>query len=240
MNSSLDHVANLFEQKGGEFVTPPFVMAQKLKKIKVFVFDWDGVFNEGEKGGQNTSGFSEIDSMGTNMLRFTSWLNTGQQPISVIMTGANNQAAYDFATREHFPLVYFKVPNKQKALDHLCARFDVQPEEIAFFFDDILDVAVARKVGLRIFIRSTAKILFSTFVSNHKYADYNTAFSGGQHGVREACELIIGLMNEYDEVIQKRIEFDSDYQTYLTQRNQLSTAFYTMGNNDEVVEHSVQ
>ena len=71
MENSTEHTQHIFESEGGEFITPPFVLMEKLKNIKAIVFDWDGVFNEGVKGGGNHSGFSEIDSMGTNMLRFS-------------------------------------------------------------------------------------------------------------------------------------------------------------------------
>ena len=35
---------SLFEDLGGEFITPPVKLMQKWSKIKAFIFDWDGVF----------------------------------------------------------------------------------------------------------------------------------------------------------------------------------------------------
>lgn len=54
----------------GQFVTSEADIAKRLSKAKAFIFDWDGVFNNGFKQGQAGSGFSEVDSMGTNLLRF--------------------------------------------------------------------------------------------------------------------------------------------------------------------------
>ena len=134
VDNSLEHTQHIFEAKGGVFITPPFVLAKKLKNIKAILFDWDGVFNEGNKGGGNHSGFSEIDSMGTNMLRFSSWLKQEESMlISAIVTGANNEVSLDFAAREHFDKVYFGVTDKKQALKHLVEDCGLKKEEIAFF-----------------------------------------------------------------------------------------------------------
>ena len=41
----------MFEKAGGIFCTPAVSILQKLQTVKAFVFDWDGVFNDGTKGG---------------------------------------------------------------------------------------------------------------------------------------------------------------------------------------------
>ena len=66
-------IVKLFEKGGGEFVSPPSVFIDKLKKIKAVLFDWDGVFNDGFKRGVDGSIFSEVDAMGTNLLRYALW-----------------------------------------------------------------------------------------------------------------------------------------------------------------------
>ncbi len=58
----------------GVFITDASVIQQKLKKIKAFIFDWDGVFNDGRKDIDGNSSFSEVDSMGVNMMRFSYYL----------------------------------------------------------------------------------------------------------------------------------------------------------------------
>ena len=63
---------------GAEFVISAEEIAQKFSQIKAFVFDWDGVFNTGEKNGGGSSSFNEIDSMGTNLLRFSYYLKNKQ------------------------------------------------------------------------------------------------------------------------------------------------------------------
>ena len=138
MSISPDEIAKIFEDRGGEFLTSPSLISKKLKNIRAILFDWDGVFNDGSKGGNRQSGFSEVDSMGTNMLRFSQWLfHNKEMPVCGIITGADNFAAYDFAQREHFHKVYFKVSNKIESLNHMNEMLGIKPEEVLYVFDDI-------------------------------------------------------------------------------------------------------
>ena len=70
----MDHIIQAYQQQGGVFITPPSVLIEKLSKVKALLFDWDGVFNDGRKTQTSGSGFSEVDSMALNMLRFSLWL----------------------------------------------------------------------------------------------------------------------------------------------------------------------
>jgi 3-deoxy-D-manno-octulosonate 8-phosphate phosphatase (KDO 8-P phosphatase) len=240
MDLSPENIKNIFEGSGGEFISSPSVISNKLRNIKAILFDWDGVFNEGSKGGSNQSGFSEVDSMGTNMLRYSIWLSHGKNmPASGIITGAENFAAYDFAKREHFHKVYFKIPHKIEALEHMEKVHGIKPDEVAYFYDDILDVSVAKEVGLRVFIRSSAKVLFSEYVKQHQLADYVTGFSGGEHGVREACEMLMGLNGMFETVVDNRVKFSESYQEYWSERNKPATTFYTIGKTGLIIEHHV-
>ena len=44
----------------GKFVKNAEEFAAKIPQIKAFVFDWDGVFNSGEKSAEGSSLFSEV------------------------------------------------------------------------------------------------------------------------------------------------------------------------------------
>lgn len=237
---SPSEIRRLFESTGGQFISSPELIAEKLHKIKAFVFDWDGVFNEGEKGGGHSSGFSEVDSMGTNMLRFATWLSFGKHmPLLSVITGADNIVASEFATREKFDKLYFKVRDKSRALDHLLVSAGLKPDEVAFFFDDILDLSISQRCGLRIFINSPGKVLFNEYMRQDR-VDYVTGNSGGNHGVREACELLIGLMTNYDHIIERRYKFDAQYEAYWNLRQSNLTGFYTLSDNGIIIEHHVE
>lgn len=217
-------VVKLFQDGGGQFVTPPSVFIQKLNKIKAVVFDWDGVFNDGFKSGSDGSIFSEVDAMGSNLLRFTLWKRSGSLPITAVVTGENNPPAQALAQREHFHELYFLSKNKAAVLKAFCAKHNLSPDEVLFFFDDVLDIEMARQSGLRIMIGRTASPMLKSYAKENNVADYISAHDGGHHGVREGCELIIGLTGKFDEVVKDRSTFNESYKTYLAARQSVETA----------------
>lgn len=218
---------NINQEELGEFLIPADEMKEKLKSIKAFVFDWDGVFNNGRKGEGRTSDFSEVDSMGTNMLRFSHWLaNNAQQPVSAIITGANNASAYSFAKREHFHEVYFNAKFKTAALEHLCQKYGVKPEEVCFFFDDILDLNMAALVGLRICVKRSGSPCMYPYIKEQKLADYFTGNSGNDHAVRESAELMMYLNDNFSKCVEERMKYTGEYAPYIQERNSIATLFH--------------
>src|SRR5690606_36743845 len=133
MPGSLLHIADHFK---GQFIIAPELMREKLDQVKAFVFDWDGVFNNGMKDENGSSPFSEVDSMGTHMLRLNHYLRTGKPPLPAIITGEKNKAAFSLAEREHFNAVYYGIRRKAAALAHLCLTHHLAPGEVAYIFDD--------------------------------------------------------------------------------------------------------
>ena len=77
--------------------------------IKAFIFDWDGVFNNGQKNANSSSNFNETDSMGTNLLRYSYFLTNGVLPITAVISGEKNEAAFYFCERECFKFSFFKI-----------------------------------------------------------------------------------------------------------------------------------
>jgi 3-deoxy-D-manno-octulosonate 8-phosphate phosphatase (KDO 8-P phosphatase) len=224
--SNLKDIKTNFEAAGGEFISPLSVFADKLPAIKAFVFDWDGVFNSGFKQDNAGSPFSEPSSMGLNMLRFSSYLKSGEIPSIFIITGENNLPALKLAQREHFAAVYLSVRNKLNALEHIKTEFSIDASEVAFAFDDILDLGMAGRSALRFQVNRMANPLMDQFIKDNGLVDYKTGVGGEEHAVREICELIIGLSGNYDQTISERMNFSSMYQSYLKERNSSNPLFY--------------
>lgn len=206
-----------------------------MKGIKAFLFDWDGVFNDGEKKENGSSAFKEIEAMGTNLLRLNHFILHGKNPYVAVITGEKNEYAFRLAEREHFHAVYFRIKHKVAALEHFCNTHDLQPEEIAFFFDDVLDFSVPPKVGLRMMIGRKATPLLSRYAGERGLADYITANDGNHHGLREAIELMMGLSGQYDATLDHRIEFNGLYQEYLSQRDLPKPSFFTADPSGKIV-----
>ncbi|RIV25564.1 phosphatase [Fibrisoma montanum] len=225
-------VEQIFTALGGQFITPAAELAEKLRSIRAVVFDWDGVFNDGIKTGSGSSPFSEVDSMGTNLLRFGFWLHHGQTlPAVAIVTGVTNEMADRLAAREHFHACYSQAKHKIEVLAHFLDQHGLQPQEVAFFFDDALDLSVAEVAGVRIMIRRTANPLFTRYVIQNKYADYVTAHMSGQFAVREGCELMLGLLGQFEPVMAERLRYRPVYDQYYTQRQAVVPMFWTVGPN---------
>jgi len=214
----------IFTQLGGNFSRPFAEFKEKLSKIKAYLFDWDGVFNNGVKTEQGGSPFSEVDAMGTNMLRFGHWLKNDKLPFVGIITGEENPSALYLAKRECFHAVYLKSKNKLVAFDHFLKANQLQAHEVAFVFDDVLDLGVAEKCGIRILVKHGAAPMFLNYSIKNEIADYITA--NDDHAVRETCELILSMLDVYDQAIHYRSHFHEKYKDYLDVRQRVETKSY--------------
>ena len=198
---------NLEDDFNGQFITSATFLKQKLKQVKAFVFDWDGVFNNGQKNIDGHSTFSEVDSMGVNLIRFNHHLLNKQLPVCAIITGENNQLAFSYAKRENFNAIYYKVAHKEKAILHLCKQHNISPSEVMFVFDDVLDLSVAKLVGVRMMVNRAANPLLIEYAKKNRLVDYVTYFDGNNNALRELSEMIMVMMNNYETAIDHRIKF---------------------------------
>lgn len=224
---SIRDLVDRFGTAGGRFLTTADDMRKKLDQCRAVVFDWDGVFNDGQKAPGISSGYSEADSMGTNMLRYGLWLRDGELPYTAIITGENNDGATAFAEREHLAAIYSGIRRKQDVVAHLCAENGLNPGQVACVFDDINDLAMAETCGLRLMVRRDASPLFTDFVAREKLCDYVSGMHGGSNAVREICELLLGLMDSLADVVRSRVAFDEAYDGYFKVRQSASTAKYS-------------
>jgi len=225
-------IEQLFTKSGGEFLCPISDFQAKLSKIKAFVFDWDGVFNAGIKGKNVSSTFAEPDSLGLNILRFGYSLLHDEIPVTGIITGMSNDSALIFAEREHLHVVHQGYKNKYDALVEFCQHYQLSFDQVAYCFDDVLDIPVCKHVGLRFMVRRAGSPLFEDYMKRNNLVDYLTANEGAAYAVREVSELILGVYGVYDQVIDYRVEFEGKYESYFNARNQLPTSFYTWGKHD--------
>jgi 3-deoxy-D-manno-octulosonate 8-phosphate phosphatase (KDO 8-P phosphatase) len=202
----------------------------QLSTIKAFIFDWDGVFHNGNKNSSGEGLFSEIDSMGVNMLRFGYFLkNQNQQiPKVYIITGEVNATAKYLSERENFDGVFTKFKDKKVVLDYLESSQGLRREDVLFIFDDILDVSLAERCGVRFLVKHEATALFREFVKERGVVDFITSCSGGSHAVREVAEYILSSINMLTLAYEERIKFEDKYQTYIDARKQIETSFFEM------------
>lgn len=193
-------------------------LLRRLARTKAVLFDWDGVFNDGFKDADGGSPFSEVGSMGVNLLRFALWLRNGTMPKAAVITGQHNPFAERFGQRERLHGVYMGFTNKPEAFDAFLSTHGLQADEVAFFFDDVLDLPVAARCGLRVMIGSTVTAWLIEQAIARGEVDIVTANSGGDNGLREATDAVIALLGHGAEVIAHRTAYSETYQRYLGER----------------------
>ena len=227
----MKEIENAYLNIGGRFIIPIAELKKKLPNIKAFIFDWDGVFNNGQKNNTGGSNFSEVDSMGTNLLRYSHFMKNGQLPLTAVISGENNETAFYFCKRECFNYSFFKVAAKLNALNFICEKENIKPSEVAYFFDDVLDLSMAEVCGVRILVNQKANPLFVDHCIKNNLVDYLSANSGGSFAVREASELLIALNENFTDVINNRKNSTADYKTYIEKRKAVKTKFFTVVDN---------
>lgn len=226
----------ILKDNGSEFLSP-VAFREKAQGIHALIFDWDGVFHGGYKNENTTSFFSEADSMGLNMLRFGYFLLFGDIPKTIIITGENNSTAFHFSKREHLDGVFYKISNKNSIVHFIAEHYNIIPNEALFVFDDILDLSLAKRCGLRILVNRRASPLFKEYCKKNQLVDLITANDGSLHAVREVSEILLSAIKKFDETLENRIENTKDYQHYMKLRNYIKPKFYTI-EKDIVVEKS--
>ncbi len=212
----------------GHFGVPLSVFKEKCLKVKAFIFDWDGVFNNGRKGVNHGSDFSEIDSMAINMMRFGYYLSTGKMAYTAIITGEENPNAKLWGEREHLHNIYFKAANKMLAFEQFLAKHKLKAEECLFVFDDILDLSLAAKCGLRLMVGRKQNPLLNAFAEKNELYDYQSIYDGNQYAIREFGELYLHQMGNFEMVIQARMKFAGAYREYLRLRQSTQTEFQNL------------
>ena len=210
-----------FRDEGGIIHPECTALSEKANRIQLMVFDWDGVFNAGYKNQGPPEGFSEVDSMGVNLLRFSHWLKTSTILPCAIISGQNNTSAEYMAARENFNFIFSGYKNKAEAFGILCNESKTVAENAAYLFDDVLDLSVARLCGLRMMVKRSASPLLNDFAESRFLYDYRTAGDCRSFAVREACELLSALIYDFEKMLDLRISYSAEYKEYFSQRSEV-------------------
>jgi 3-deoxy-D-manno-octulosonate 8-phosphate phosphatase (KDO 8-P phosphatase) len=98
---------------------------------------------------------------------------------------------------------------------------------VLFVFDDILDFSVAKLVGVRMMIKHQGNPLTIEYATKNRLVDYVTANDGGNNGIREVCELILLLTNNFQKVVEMRTKYSPEYKHYIATRAEIATSSFT-------------
>lgn len=183
--------------------------------MKALVLDWDGVFHEGRKGPDGSSSFSEIDSMGLNLLRYGYYLKFKKLLPVAIVTGELNPSAEAFARREHLSHFCFFAKDKRRAIAPLSEAWKVDAAQWGFVFDDVLDFGLAAQVGLRAMVYREACEETYHYAVNQGWVDWTLQ---PEHAVRRFAERYLTESGQWEAVVEGRMQLSDSYKAYWNAR----------------------
>ena len=166
---------------------------EKAKKIRVVIFDLDGVLTDGTlyltDSGEEIKAFNSRDGHGMRMLKAS-----GVE--LAIITARESHSVKLRAESLNITLLYQGEKNKLKVFESLVTKLNLDMSSCAYVGDDLIDLPVMTRCGLSICVPS-APILVK------KNVRYVTNSEGGQGAVREICELVMLSQGTLDKQLEK-------------------------------------
>jgi len=161
---------------------------ERAKKIKLAIFDVDGVMTDGSlylaDDGQEFKAFNSLDGHGMKMLK-----RSGVE--LAIITGRSSQLVALRAINLGVTHLYQGSEDKLTAFLELLEKTGHDPAECAYMGDDVVDLPVMRRCGLAVCVPAAPAL-----VKQHSH--YITQLPGGGGAVRELCELIMQAQGTFE------------------------------------------
>lgn len=176
---------------------------ERARRVKVLLFDVDGVLTNGDitiipgEGGKATEvkSFSAHDGMGISLARLAG-IKLG------FVTKRNSQVVAIRARDLKIEHVYQGQSQKLDAIKQVMADENCTLEEIAYVGDDIIDLPVMRVVGFAI---ASANARPQVKVAAH----YTTQMPGGQGAGRDAIDFILTARGVLDSTIEAYLDAEN-------------------------------
>lgn len=192
----------------------------RAQKIKVIIFDVDGVLTDGtlwffptpkQNGVQGvTAGEVQADASGYEIVTINTFEGKGFNAhdgvgMSLarlaglklgIITKRVSEAVAMRARELRFHHVFLGQDNKLLALDKIVDAERISDEEVAYVGDDIIDLPVMRRCGLAIAVPNARKEVRD---EAHVVVDH----AGGDGAARDAIEYILRAQGKFDQILEK-------------------------------------
>lgn len=151
-----------------------------LKKIKLIVFDFDGVMTDNrvmvDGKGREAVFCHRADGLGIDALRKTK--------ISAIVLSTEKNPVVTARCKKLHLQCYQGITNKKESLKKYLLDNKIAAENVAYVGNDINDLECFKLVGLAVAVADS----YPEIIAN---ADYILKTKGGYGAVREFCDLII-------------------------------------------------
>jgi 3-deoxy-D-manno-octulosonate 8-phosphate phosphatase (KDO 8-P phosphatase) len=161
---------------------------QKAQKVRIAIFDVDGVLTDGalyySDSGAEIKAFHVRDGQGLKMLQAS-----GVQ--TAIITSRRSQAVALRARDLGIELLYQGASDKLATCRTLLAQMSLDTAAAAYIGDDLVDLPVMKLCGL-------AATVPEAPIAVRRQAHYVTTARGGHGAAREWCELIMHAQGTLD------------------------------------------
>lgn len=169
------------------------LILEKADKIKLMVFDVDGVLTDGKlylgENGNEYKAFNTRDGLGLVMLK-----NAGFHV--AVITGRSSKIVSDRMEVLGISYLYQGQDNKHDALMDLLDKLELTPDEAAYLGDDLIDLPAMNRVGLSIAVEDA-----HPFVKESAHAI--TENKGGRGAAREVCEFLLQAQGKFEEILRQ-------------------------------------
>ena len=168
-------------------------MKNRLANIELLLLDVDGVLTDAgityTDSGEQIKRFNAKDGLGLKLL-----MEAGIQ-VGVI-TGLSSKALEHRCSKLGIKLLFAGIKNKSKVLDSIISQTGIDPENMVFVGDDLIDLPVMKRVGVSFGVADACDDV-------KKHCDIITNLKGGHGAVREVCESILKAKELWDDILNK-------------------------------------
>lgn len=171
------------------------------ERIRLVIFDVDGVLTDagvyigtdGDGDQVELKRFDIQDGVGIKMLM---WGGLDVAFVSGRVSRATAIRARELGVEEcHQEADAYKL----RAVEDLMRRKGVTWQEVAMIADDIPDLAVLRRVGLKAAVANATGPVVAI-------ADWQSTRQGGRGAVRQFCEALLTALGTLDEIVEAYVE----------------------------------
>jgi len=186
------------------------VSTERAKKIKIILFDVDGVLTDGTIWllPSPAQGASGPVIQGRNMIEAKGFHAHDGAGISLARLGGLKSGMVTKRVSETVALrardlkmdyVFQGADNKAAVLDEILASSGVHEDAVAYVGDDVIDLPIMRRCGLAIAVANAREAVKAV-------AHYQTPSRGGEGAGRDAIEYILKAQGTLDRVIEAYIQ----------------------------------
>ncbi len=174
----------------------PAEIRARVAAVELLILDVDGVLTDGRLNygadGELFKSFDAKDGLGLRLL-----MNEGVK-VAVISARKSPPLVRRLADLK-ITHPYLGRDDKREALQELLAEVNVPLERVAFVGDDVLDLAVMRRVGLAITVADGHAMV-------REEAEWVTHAPGGHGAVREVADAILEARGRLRQAVEELLE----------------------------------